>query len=297
MSLNRFPHHAATLLLGAALWAFAGDSFAQTVSTVMTGLDNPRGLTLGPDGELYVVEAGRGGKGPSVFARGEIRSYGPSGAVTWLWHGKQERVVKGLPSHIGQVSGEVTGPHDISMLGRGQAYVTIGLGFDPTLRPAMGPVGERFGRLARIFPNAQWSLEEDFGAYEIQVNPDGVPLLNSNPYGLRVLPGRRIVVEAGCNALVEIPSGGGMTTLTVFPPRSNPLFPGFGPPMMEAVPTAVAIGPDGAFYVGQLTGFPFPAGSARVFRLTPGGVPETYLDGFKTIIDLDFGPDGSLYVL
>jgi len=50
--------------------------------------------------------------------------------------------------------------------------------------------------------------------------------------------------------------------------------------------------------VSELTGVPFTAGVARVYRVEPdGGAPEVFLDGFKTIIDLDFGPDGSLYVL
>ena len=35
-----------------------------TVSVVATDLDNPRGLNFGPDGGLYVAEAGTGGAGP-----------------------------------------------------------------------------------------------------------------------------------------------------------------------------------------------------------------------------------------
>lgn len=59
-----------------ALITLAGVSPAnsQTVSVVMSGLDNPRGLAFGPEGALYVVEAGRGGNGPSVFLRGALRS-------------------------------------------------------------------------------------------------------------------------------------------------------------------------------------------------------------------------------
>jgi len=58
-----------------------------------------------------------------------------------------------------------------------------------------------------------------------------------------------------------------------------------------------APGPDGAYYVGQLTGFPFPEGLANVYRIVPGQEPEVYASGFTHITDLGFGPDGSLYVL
>ena len=34
-----------------------------TVSVVMSGLDSPRGLAFGPEGALYVTEAGRGAVG------------------------------------------------------------------------------------------------------------------------------------------------------------------------------------------------------------------------------------------
>jgi hypothetical protein len=63
------------------------------------------------------------------------------------------------------------------------------------------------------------------------------------------------------------------------------------------VPTAVAQGPDGAYYVGELTGAPFAVGAARVYRIVPGGDPQIFLRGFTAIIDLTFGPDDNLYVL
>jgi glucose/arabinose dehydrogenase len=37
-------------------------------AVVATGLDSPRGLSFGPDGALYVAEAGVGGTGTSVAA-------------------------------------------------------------------------------------------------------------------------------------------------------------------------------------------------------------------------------------
>jgi sugar lactone lactonase YvrE len=67
---------------------------------------------------------------------------------------------------------------------------------------------------------------------------------------------------------------------------------------MNAVPTGVVRGPDGAYYVSQLTGFPFPVGGARIFRVDPStGAYTTYASGFTNAMDLDFGRDGTLYVL
>src|SRR6266498_2661495 len=73
-----------------------------TVTAVMSGLDNPRGLVFGPEGALYVAEAGRGdlgeGDGPCVQPGAVQVCYGATGAVSRLWRSEQERVATGLPS-------------------------------------------------------------------------------------------------------------------------------------------------------------------------------------------------------
>lgn len=48
---------------------------------------------------------------------------------------------------------------------------------------------------------------------------------------------------------------------------------------MESVPTSVAYGPDGALYVSELTGFPFPAGASTIWRVVPGKAPTVYATG------------------
>ena len=64
------------------------------------------------------------------------------------------------------------------------------------------------------------------------------------------------------------------------------------------MPTSVALGPDGNYYVGQLTGLPFPVGAANIYRVpAAGGPPQIVASGFTHIVDLTFGPDGSLYVV
>jgi hypothetical protein len=72
----------------------------------------------------------------------------------------------------------------------------------------------------------------------------------------------------------------------------------------------VAIGPDGAWYVSELKGFPFIKGTSRIWRIEPGtenatcdplhpstGPCTSYATGFTSVIDLAFGPDGTMYVL
>ena len=79
----------------------------------------------------------------------------------------------------------------------------------------------------------------------------------------------------------------------------NPFAPPGAPPIpMQAVPTSIEEGPDGHYYVGQLTGFPFPVGGANVYRVNPHtGRQSVFASGFTNIMDLAFDRDGTLYVL
>jgi hypothetical protein len=262
---------------------------AATVTTVMTELDNPRGLAFGPEGALYVAEAGRGGPGPCIFLRGAPQCYGPTGAVSRLWRGEQERIATGLPSYGSAVSGTFSGPHDISILGRGGAYVTLGLGFEGQPRSALDGIGEQLGWLVHVPASGGWQPIADVAAYEFTTNPGG-GVIDSNPYGVLAEPGSRVVADAGANALLRVAANGDVSTLAVFPSRAQGR-------STDAVPTAVAVGPDGAYYVSELTGIPFAAGAASIYRVVPGQAPTVAWSGFTTVIDIAFDPDGSLYVL
>ena len=160
----------------------------------------------------------------------------------------------------------------------------------------------QFARLGRVVGSGNWSLGTDLGDYETAANP-AEDEIDSNPYGILQLSGKQIVADAGANALNQIAANGKVSTLAVFPNRmvDAPPFLGLPPGTqipMDAVPTTVAVGPDGNFYVGQLTGFPFPVGGANVYRVpAKGGTPEVFASGFTHIIDIAFGNDGSLYVL
>ena len=259
-------------------------------TVVMSNLENPRHLAFGPEGGLYVAESGHGGAGPCIFLRGETQCAGPSGAVSRLWHGVQRRVVTGLPSYAPASGAGATGPHGVSLQGRGNAYVTVGLGGEGDPIAFRAVMGQGFGRTVRFQPKGSWRYLDDIAGYEAENNPDDSPVPDSNPYGILAVPGGRLVIDAAGNDLLRARANGRISTVGVFPSRPQGR-------STDAVPTAVSIGPDGAYYVGELTGGPFPAGEANVYRVVPGQQPEVYLSGFTAIIDIGWGPDGRLYVL
>jgi hypothetical protein len=256
---------------------------------IMAGLDNPRGLALGPNGAVYVAEAGSGGAGPCRAApTNEMRCFGLTGAISRFFNGTQARVISGLPSHALPGGNDAAGPNDVSFQNTGDMFVIMGLGFDPVDRRFFGNAGASFGKLLRISPEGQISEAGDVTAHERDVNPAGPPL-DSNPYGVLALPSVRLVADAGANAVVSVIASGLVNTVAVFPSRPNR--------PTDAVPTSIAVGPDGAYYVGELSGAPFAAGAANVYRVVPGQGPQVFRSGFTTVTDIDFGPDGSLYVV
>jgi hypothetical protein len=259
-------------------------------TVVMSNLDNPRHLAFGPEGGLYVAEAGHGGSGPCIFIRGQTQCAGPSGAVSRLWHGVQSRVVTGLPSYAPASGAGATGPHGVSLHGRGNAYVTVGLGGESDPIAFRAIMGQGFGRTVRFKPNGSWRYQDDIAAYEAENNPDSSPVPDSNPYGILAGAGGRVVVDAGGNDLLRVHANGRISTLGVFPSRPQGR-------STDSSPTSVTVGPDGAYYVGELTGVPFNVGEARVYRVVPGQPPQEYGPTFSFIIDLTWGPDGHLYVL
>ena len=282
-------------LPGAAVGAAAAPQF----TVIARGLDNPRGIAFGREGALYVAEAGRGGAGPCTTFElfGGPVCFGPSGAVTRVLRGEQRRVATGLGSFAHPDGGSAFGVHDISFQHGGNAYVTVG-GCFAGVTPAQGNCGGLF----KLGSHGERRLVADLNAYELQNNPDGQHPGESDPYGVLALPGERIVTDAAGNDLLRVGPDGRISTLVVFPQRLVPAPPSLGMPAgtqlpMDSVPTPVVLGRDGAFYVGELTGFPFPVGGARIYRVVPGHAPQVFADGFTNVIDIAFTRDGSLLVL
>jgi hypothetical protein len=212
----------------------------------------------------------------------------------------------------------LAGVTDVAAIGRGNL-----------LAITSEPVDPRFAENAqKLFRISQGNIREiaDLYAFEIAVNPDQIwnPLPpESNPFGLALLAGgTALVADAAGNSILVVDEEGSVDWVAVLTPRpastdylkelagcqpGDAFFPCILPPVMNAqpVPTSVAVGPDGAYHVGELTGFPRTPGLARVWRIEPGSrhvlcpSPACTLvaDGLTSIMDLAFGRDGTLYVV
>jgi len=62
-----------------------------TLEVVASGLANPRGLNFGPEGGLYVAEAGTGGIAPCIInSNNQFVCYGETGAITRITRNRVE---------------------------------------------------------------------------------------------------------------------------------------------------------------------------------------------------------------
>jgi len=269
------------------------------VTIVAEGLESPRGMAFGPDGSLYVVEAGTAGdecvEVPEPPAFGDpILCFGATGAIVRIAEGTQEWIVTGLPSH--RTGGQITGVQDIAVGEEGQIVFTTGYAQDPAYRDELSTIAVMMGRLYSALPSGTLEPIADLAAHELATNPETAGGDHSNPFGVAIVADGYVVVDSAGNDLLHVASDGTVSTLAVFPPQ---LVEGPSGTMVEmaSVPTSVTIGPDGAYYVGEFTGFPFTPGAARIWRVVPGEEPEVFATGFTAVIDLTFDVDGSLYVL
>jgi hypothetical protein len=289
----RFAAIAASVLAGVVAFpvapAAAGpdDGYLQLPDVVASGLNNPRHLRWS-NGGLYVAEAGIGGSGPCFAApEGGQSCYGASGSITRIKNQHQFRMVTRLPSMAAPDGTNALGAADLRVSGRNYV-VALGLGANPSVRVSLPPKGKKLATVSTgRFGHPGLRVVADIGAFETSANPDGGDL-DTNPVAL--LESRRglFVVDAGGNALLKVKRPGQLRTVAVFPDTDTNI---------QAVPTAAAYGPDGAIYVSQLTGFPFPVGGASIWRVVPGHVPTQYATGLTNVTDLAFGKDGSLYAV
>lgn len=327
--------------------AICGTSTAQaaTLTTIVDGISNARGVSFGPDGTLYVAEPGIGGNGncqPSPSTLFQPICAGNTGSLVKVTpDGTKQRILTNFQSLAEQPSGnQGAGIQDLQFDSLGNAYLLTGFAGYPGNRDketlelgSKYPIPETqlvtfppstpdevlntplLAQLYKVDLNTG-SLESifDFAEYEITKNPDNGDVV-TNPYDLTISGDTAYIVDGGGNAAYKIKLDGSdgqgigipkniisASELPSLPPGQE-IPPGLveflpdGQIAVQSVSTGGTIGPDGALYVGEYTGFPYPEGKSRIFRIGEDNKPEVFLDGFTHITDLTFDENGNLLVL
>lgn len=177
-----------------------------------------------------------------------------------------------LPSVIQESTKEVAGPAAVAF-GNGRAAVVTqdvlvnSQGGNALPKPAGNPFGQlliRSGRQVTAVNLAAFAAAHPQPASSLGTVP-GEVAYDSDPFDVVAYHGGWAVADAAANSLLLVSPSGQVRLLARFPAVSEQAPPGvFGPGPVtvrsQAVPTAVAVGPDGALYVGILCGVPSDPG-------------------------------------
>jgi hypothetical protein len=266
------------------------DDLVATVSVFSDGLNAPRGLKFGPDGNLYVAEGGLGGLNSTTCTQ-VVPPVGPyTGANTGSriskidGSGKRTTFVDNLPSDqtAPDQGSLVSGVADVTFIGNTMYAILAGAGCSHgvTILP---------NAVLRINPDRSYKVVADLSAYQMSH-----PVKNPNPadfepdgtwYSMNNVRGDLYAVEPNHGELDKITPNGEISRVI-----DISAFEG------HIVPTASTFH-DGNFYVGNLDVFPIVAGSSSIFKITPEGKISVYATGFTTILGLVFDKLGGMYVL
>ncbi len=269
----------------------ADDASVIKVKVIATGLNNPRGLKFGPDGNLYVAEGGVGGTQSSTGCDQVIPPIGPyTGSATGgriskiSWNGERTTIVDNLPTS--QTSAEsgalVSGVADVAFVGRNLYAILAGAGCSHGVSSL--PNG-----IVKIKGYNSWTVIADLSAWqqshpvlhpeEDDFEPDGTW------YNMVSVNGNFFALEPNHGELVKVNVGGKISRVVDISASEG-----------HNVPSALAYD-RGSFYVGNLNPFPIIDGSSHIYKITPGGEISIVLSDFTTVLGIAFDEWHRMYVL
>jgi hypothetical protein len=270
------------------------------VTVVASGLNSPRSMTWGPDGHLLVAEMGSPPLTPpsacnfnSEEIKFDMMCFGLTGSISDISSGTPVRIVTGLLSSLAEQN--MVGPNDLRYVD-GQLYTL--LAGSPQAIPSWVPAGlkgtlkELAGALINV-TGGSISIVAKPGKVDdlwVQKHPElsSFSLGGANPHAMTPKPGGGFyLVDAASNTLDSVDNG--RVRVLAFIPRT--------PAGSDSVPTCLDMGPDGAVYIGELTGFGNSGTAANVYRYEPwSGQLTVWQSGFSAITGCGFGASGDFYV-
>ena len=266
-----------------------------TKSVITTGLNYPRGLKFGPDGNLYVAEAGTGATAlcstqsctdlqPAVFSPyfgcptgGRISRIDPSS-------GNRATVVDNLPTSVGTNAdgsrADVFGPADVAFIGNTLYVLQSGAGCGHGVPSSTNGI-------YRINSDGSHTLIADLGSFSVahpgannepdDYTPEG------NWYSMAVAENNFYALEPNHGNFVKVGLDGSIQEVVDISASQG-----------HIVPTALAY--KGNFFVGDLGVFPI-TGISSVFKITPSGTIKKIATGFSAIVGLVTDQNSNIYVL
>ena len=206
-----------TLILGSFAQAFAQDCTDPNWEVYASGLTNPRNLHFGPDGLLYVAEAGIGGDLEPTCAPADnmFQPYrgGYSARVSKILpDGTRQTVTAGLPGFVDGF-GDGLGVSDLSWV-NGVMYALIE-GGGCTRGLPNDPAG-----IVRINQDGSYTYVADITAFiranpvanEPECGPFGDCEPDGVPHSMMVYGDKLLVVETNHNSVLEVNPVSGVVT-------------------------------------------------------------------------------------
>lgn len=276
-------------------------------SVVASGLNNPRGLTFGPDGNLYVAEGGTGGTQtttPQQCQQVPVPVGPYSGGFTASIsridrNGNRAIVASGLPSSqtAPGIGGFVSGVADVQFHGSTLYGLEAGAGC------SHGLAGTHNG-IFRVLENGGTTPVGDLDTF-IAANPTAVEDAadfepNETWYSMVDAIGALYAVGPNHGEVDRVTIGGHIDRLVDVSEFVSSTCSGAsecGSPVGHVVPTSITFH-DHDFYLVNLDVFdPGFQNHSHVYQVTPDGAMQTIAGGLNAAVGVAFDSQGRLYAL